>query len=468
MCLLSDPLTNLTLTEFGSLYRRGLTSSAAITDAYLVRIAALDPQLRAFEYVALEPARATAHALDTMLAAGTDLGPLMGVPVAIKDLFAVDGMPTTAGSNIDVTDLIGPEGSFVKRLRRAGCVILGKTKTVEFAFGAVGANAVRGTPRNPWDADIERIPGGSSSGSAVAVAAGLCAFAVGSDTGGSVRLPAALRGVFGLKTTVGLWATDGVFPLSPTFDSIGLLTRSATDAALAFSAVEEAAVPTPAAINRLRFGIPRSYLHDGLDLEVRECLKKACAILVAKGSTLVSKDMSYASEREGFFGPVLATEMLASLGRDIFLQSRGVMDPVIAARADQGLRLSAVDYVRMIRRHQALKVLAAEDMTDIDAWLTPTAAILPVDIGQLADREKELALVSSITRNTQPMNLFGQCGSTTPVNGLGSTLPVGLQITCCPFEERRVLSIALAIEQLVGAPPRPDVAQFVRQAPEQR
>ena len=247
----------------------------------------------------------------------------------------------------------------MSRLRRAGCVILGKTKTVEFAFGAVGTNAVRGTPRNPWDAEVERIPGGSSSGSAVAVAAGLCAFAVGSDTGGSVRLPAALCGVFGLKTTVGLWATDGVFPLSPTFDSIGLLTRSAADAALAFSAIEETTVPKPAEIDRLRFGIPRRYLHDGLDLEVRECLDKACAMLSRQAAPhVVAKDMSYAREREGFFGPVLATELLASLGRDIFLAVAWRHGPCDRGAADHGLRVSAVDYVRMVRRHQALKALA--------------------------------------------------------------------------------------------------------------
>ena len=397
-----------------------------------------------------------------MLASGTDLGPLMGVPVAIKDLFAVRGMPTTAGSRVDVSQVVGVEGSFVGRLRRAGCVILGKTKTVEFAFGAVGTNSVRGMPRNPWDAEIERIPGGSSSGSAVAVAAGLCAFAVGSDTGGSVRLPAALCGVFGLKTTVGLWATDGVFPLSPTFDSIGLLTRTAADAALTFSAIKDTPVPKPAAVDRLRFGIPRHYLYDGLDREVRECLDKACAMLTASGAAVVARDMAYAREREGFFGPVLATELLATLGREFFSQSRGDMDPVVAARTDHGLRVSAVDYVRMVRRHEALKALAVDDMADIDAWLTPTAAILPGDTRELADPEKELALVTSITRNTQPMNLFGQCGTTTPVNGLGSTLPVGLQITCRPFEERRALAIALAIEDLVGVPPMADVASFIR------
>ncbi len=165
----------------------------------------------------------------------------MGVPVDVKVLFAVGRMPTTAGSQVDVADLAAREGPFIAGLRRAGAVILGKTKTVEFAFGATGTNAIRGTPWNPHDAAIH-FPGGSSSGSAVLVAAGLCAFAIGSDTGGSVRIPAALCGVFGLKTMVGLFDTSGVFPLSTTLDTIGLLTRSAADAALAFTVLTGRAV----------------------------------------------------------------------------------------------------------------------------------------------------------------------------------------------------------------------------------
>jgi Asp-tRNA(Asn)/Glu-tRNA(Gln) amidotransferase A subunit family amidase len=171
--------------------------------------------------------------------------------------------------------------------------------------------------------------------------------------------------------------------------------------------------------------------------------------------------MGHAREREGFFGPVLATELLASLGRERFAAMRDMMDPVVAARTDAGLGVAAVDYVKMIRRHEALKQLATEDMDGIDAWLTPTAAILPVALDAFADPEKGLALAGTITRNSQPMNLFGQCGTTTPVNGLGSALPVGLQITCRPFEERRALAIAMAVEALVGPPPGPDLGPFV-------
>jgi aspartyl-tRNA(Asn)/glutamyl-tRNA(Gln) amidotransferase subunit A len=458
-----DPLADLSLSEFGKRYRAGEISSESVTVAYLDRIARLNGKLLAFEHVAAESARRTAKAIDHLLAAGIDLGPLMGVPIGVKDLFVVDNMPTTAGSLLDISDLLGQQGSFVTRLRRAGCVILGKTKTVEFAFGAVGTNSVCGTPRNPWDSKVERAPGGSSSGSAVAVAAGLCAFAIGSDTGGSVRLPAAFCGVFGLKTTVGLWATDGVFPLSPLLDSIGLLTRSAADAAEIFHAIESTSPSplTPTDLKVLRLGRPKAYLTDDLDANVATCIDAAASALIAHGVTLTDREMNHAREREGFFSAVLSSELLATLGRDRFSNSRHLMDPVVAARTDVALGVNAADYLKLVRRHHSLKALAVRDMEGVDAWFTPTAAVVPVPLADIADPARGLSLAGTITRNSQPMNLFGQCGTSTPIQMLGSDLPVGLQITCRPFEERRALEIALAIEKIVGRPPSPDISSFL-------
>ena len=208
------------LIEFARQLRSGEVTAASATSEYVKQIERLDPHLGAFVHVDDGGAMETAGAVDQLLASGVDLGPLMGVPVAVKDIIAVSGMPTKAGSQVDVSDLIGSQGGFVNQLRRAGCVVLGKTATVEFALGA-GPHAA-GTPWNPWNRDTHCLPGGSSSGSAVAAAAGLCAFALGTDTGGSVRIPAALCGVAGLKTTHGLWPLDGVLPAAPTFDTMGL------------------------------------------------------------------------------------------------------------------------------------------------------------------------------------------------------------------------------------------------------
>ena len=278
----------------------------------------------------------------------------MGVPVAVKDLIAVEGMPTRAGSNLDVGDIVGAEGSFIRRLKRAGCIVLGKAKTVEFALGAVGTNTIRGTPWNPCDPDIARIPGGSSSGPAVAVAARLCPFAIGSDTGGSVRLPAALCGTFGLKTTVGLWPLDGVFPLSPTFDSLGLLTRTAEDASTVFYGLAEKHEPPPARVPGLQFGNPRSYFYEGLDPAVASCTEAALQRLEAAGASLVDIDVPEAAQRSEFFPVILPTELIAVLGRERFEAGRSAMDPVVAARAAGGLETTADHYIRLLWRQRDL------------------------------------------------------------------------------------------------------------------
>ena len=455
-----DPLENGGIAEFRIRLRKGDTTAAEVIEAYLARIEALDPRLGAYQHVAADSALAAARALDGLLAAGTDLGPLMGVPVAVKDIFAVEGMPTTAGSKIDVSDLIGPEGSFVRTLRRAGCVILGKVKTVEFALGAVGTSRPRGTPWNPWDSDTHRAPGGSSSGPAVAVAAGLAAFAIGSDTGGSVRLPAALCGTFGLKTTVGLWPTDGVFPLAPELDSIGPLTRSAADAAIVFAALTGKPVPLAEPLGGLRLGRPENYFFDNLDAQVKACTSAALTALEKAGVEIVPIDVPEASEREGYFPVALPACLIAGLGRERFLAGRREIDPVIAMRGDRGLEVSADTYIRLERRREELCRIAADRMKGLDGWVSPTAALVAPPVAQFDDPDIGLGLALTITQDTQPCNLFGQCGTSTPIQSYGSDLPVGLQIVCASGRDAKALSIALALEEMVGMPPRPDLSGF--------
>jgi aspartyl-tRNA(Asn)/glutamyl-tRNA(Gln) amidotransferase subunit A len=455
-----DPLASGGIAGYARRLRQGEITAQAATQAYLDRIAALDPRLGAYQHVAAGPALAQAQALDRLLAAGTDLGPLMGVPVAIKDIFAVEGMPTTAGSRLDVADLVGPEGPFVKALRRAGCVLLGKVKTVEFALGAVGISTPCGTPWNPWDARVQRIPGGSSSGPAVAVAAGLCGFAIGSDTGGSVRLPAAFCGTFGHKTTVGLWPTAGIFPLSTALDSIGPLTRSAADAALVFSALtgqEVQAQPAPG----LRLGRPTSYFFDGLDEAVTDCTERALATLRAAGATIDPIELPEAPAREGYFPVVLPADLIATLGRERFAQGRAAMDPVVGARGDRGLEVLASDYVRLERQRQALCRSAALRLQGFDGIVSPTAALLPPPVAEFADPVAGLKLALAITRNSQPGNLLELCGTSTPIQSLGAPLPVGLQVLCPAGHDAKALAIALTLEELFGPPPQPDLAAFL-------
>jgi aspartyl-tRNA(Asn)/glutamyl-tRNA(Gln) amidotransferase subunit A len=341
--------------------RRGELTAARATERYLARIEALDGILGAYEHVAGEQALAQASAIDALLGSGTDLGPLMGVPVALKDIFAVDGMPTTAGSLVDVRDLIGREGSFVKLLKRAGCVVLGLTRTVEFALGATGTNYTRGTPRNPWDAETFRLASGSSSGSAVAMAAGLCGFTVGSDTGGSVRGPAAFCGVVGLKTTAGLWPLGGVFGFSKTFDTIGPLTRSAADAVIIVATLLDRPAPSPAALRGLRLG-RATPLFERADTAVVKCIDAALDDLANAGAQVVEVAFPELEEANGVFTAVSRPDLIAHFGRDRFLASRDQMNPDVFDRASSGLSAPADGYVRALWRLEELRAFAASTM----------------------------------------------------------------------------------------------------------
>ena len=454
-----DPLAS-GIAGYARRLRQGEITAQAATEAYLGRIAALDSKLGAYQHLAAEPALAQARALDRRRAAGDDQGPLMGVPVAIKDIFAVDAMPTTAGSRLEVADLIGPEGPFVDLLRRAGCVFLGKLKTVEFALGAVGISEPLGTPWNPWDAAVQRIPGGSSSGPAVAVAAGLCGFAIGSDTGGSVRLPAAFCGVFGHKTTVGLWPTAGVFPLSSVLDSIGPLTRSAADAALLFGALTGQEV-APASPERLRLGRPTSYFFERLDPAVASCTERALEALRAAGARIEPIDLPEAAARERYFPVALPAELIATLGRERFARGRAAMDRVVGARGERGLELWASDYIRLERERRELCRSAAQRLQGFDGMVAPSAALLPPPVAEFADPAAGLQLALAITRNSQPGNLLDLCGTSTPIQGLGAPLPVGLQVLCPAGGDARALAIALTLEELLGPPPQPDLTAFL-------
>ena len=226
----------VTIADLAAQIRAGALSPVRLAEASLARIAALDTRLHAFIATTGDRALAEARAAETLLQSGHDLGPLHGIPYAVKDLYDVKGVATTAGTRLRANNVANRDCAAVRRLAAAGMVLLGKTHTVQFAFGAVGINHDHGTPHNPWH-PTPHAPGGSSSGSGVAVGAGLVPMALGSDTGGSVRVPAALCGTVGLKTTVGRISRAGVYPLSWTLDSVGPLTRSVEDAALVYEAL---------------------------------------------------------------------------------------------------------------------------------------------------------------------------------------------------------------------------------------
>ena len=456
-----EPLEVGGIPAFAERLRSGATTAENVTAAYLDRIAALDGRLQAYEYVAQEAALAQARSLDRLLAAGTDLGPLMGVPVAIKDIVVVDGMPTRAGSNLDVADLIGPEGGFVKLLKRAGCVILGKVRTTEFAVGTLlGINQIRGTPWNPWDAQTQRLPGSSSSGSGVATAAGLCGFAIGSDTGGSVRIPAAFNGVVGLKTTKGVWPTDGVFPLCPTLDTLSTLNRTAADAAVIAEALIGGPRPVPAPARGLWLGRPSRHFFDKLDPEVETCLDKAIALIADAGVEIVPFEVPEIDEADETLAAVMPAELIASLGRERFLAERGHMDPQADMRAAPGLDVTADHYIRLVRRHHEVVALYRERMRGLDGWLAPSAPMLPMAVAEAVTPEGRRRLIEDGARTTKHTNFLGLCSVSMPVQGPDSPLPVGLQINAPGFGEHGAIGVALLLESLIGPPKMPDLSGF--------
>ncbi|WP_158215281.1 amidase [Candidimonas nitroreducens] len=436
----------LGIKEFGRKLRRREITALGVTQAYLDRIHDLDDKLRSFVHVMGEQALRCARAMDELLAAGTDLGPLMGIPVAVKDLFTVTGAPVTAGSRVDISGLVEPEGSFITRLKRAGCVILGKTVTTEFALGLY--NPTHRTPWNPCDARIARMPGGSSSGSAVAMAARLGAFTVGTDTGGSVRNPAALCGVFGYKASPGLWPADGIFPLSPTLDSIGFFAASARDAACVFEGIAARTVPPPRPLKGLRFGCPKTYFFDDLDDDVARACVWAVRKLEDAGAQSVACDLDEAREISTVFAELVPAELVAAVGKRRLLENEQKIDPVAWARVMHGVDLSAVKYQAMLKRHRELGTVIKARLQGLDAWLAPTVPFVAPPVSNFTTVDEIAALNRRAMRNAQPVNLFGQCAVSVPIPGV--PLPVGLQLAAPAGQDAALLSLAQSVERVLS------------------
>lgn len=453
-----DPFSQNGLEGFARDFRAGKVTSEEVTKIYLERIGKLDPKLGAYEYVAAESALATARAMDILIKSGTDLGPLMGVPVAIKDVFLISQMPGPyIGSNIDLPDVLGTdEASFVRALRKAGCVFLGQTKAVELCLGITGHSAPRGTPWNPTDMENHRAPGGSSSGSGVAMAAGLCAFAIGSDSGGSVRVPAAFNGVFGLKTTTGLWPTDGAFPLDPRVDSIGLLTRSAKDALLAFKTISSILFGVDyrpersgARVDRLCFGVPENHFGENVNPKIGAAFQAANEQLKARGCLLENIVVPEAPERAGYFPVSMPSALLSILGKENFLAQRHLMDPVIAKRIESGLEVKAYELLALEDKRTKSRAAVEERFIGYDAWVSPTTADFAPLVSDLEDPEKGMRLAMGMTHNTQPANYLGLCAISLPLPVEG--LQIGYQLMGAPDTDLKLLEIAVELEKVFAA-----------------
>ena len=438
----------VSLAEYGEGLRRQAFGAQATVTRLLDAIERDNPTLDAFTYVDAESALDAARAVDALVAARTDLGPLMGVPIALKDLYAARGMPLTAGSRVDVRECTPGEGTIVRTLKRGGAIVLGKTRTTEFAFGTF--NPSHPTPRNPRDANVHRMPGGSSSGSAVAQGAGLCAIAFGSDTGGSVRQPAALCGVAGFKPTAGRLPLDGVFPLSPTFDSPGWFADRVDDAALVWQVLSGEAPARPRPIDTLVLGRPVAHFFDDLDDDVARAIDDCERALRAAGARIVPVTLPPVTDLDAAFGGYLAAELVAHLGRARVEANLERMDAVAAGRITLGLTLTAEAFLDLRRRFTSLAQQAQAAIAGVDAILTPTCPRVPPPIEPYRSPDNAAAWSRDALRFTRPGNLFCYCGISLPI-GHGA-LPVGLQLLGRAGGDTELLAIASVVDAIVGRP----------------
>lgn len=403
-------------------------------------------QLDAFECLDAAKALQAAALMDTQLANGIDLGPLMGAPVGIKDIMCVDGLPTTFGSNADLSDLVQSEGRVIARLRRAGVIIVGKTKTVEFALGATGVNESRGTPWNPVDRSIHRMPGGSSSGSAVATAAALVAFSLGTDTGGSIRNPACMTGIVGQKTSVGLWPLDGVFSLSTTLDSMGPLCRCVSDAVLIHEALTGETVSPCKGVKGLRFGVVEDVFFDNINEKIALEFERACTQLESHGAIRVALKFPELHERSELFSAIVASELISYLTPERYLAIRDGVDTITESRASVGLSVPAHQYLTAQKRRLELVAKAKLTFSEVDVWLSPTCPILPLPVAEFSDPDTHAkGLLAS--QNTQVGNLLDMCALSLPMHEGG--WPTGLHVSMPLNHDAELLAVSSAIESLM-------------------
>ncbi|WP_337997701.1 amidase [Oleispirillum naphthae] len=406
-----------------------------------------------FTEVFAPQAQAEARAADLYRAAGVATGPLAGLPVSVKDLFDVAGHVTRAGSRaLADAPAAAADAPAVARLRAAGAVIVGHTNMTEFAFSGLGINPHYGTPPNPWDA--ARIPGGSSSGAAVSVALGMAAAALGTDTGGSVRIPAAFCGLVGFKPTAARSDIHGVVPLSPSLDSVGPIARSVADCALIDAMLVGGAVPrlAPPPLAGLRFALPQAYVLDGLDDGVAKAFGRALSALSGLGARLEEVPFAHLSAIPELLagGGLVAAESYA-WHRALLAEKRALYDPRVAVRIDRGAAISAADYLDL----QALRAVRIAEMDaamePFDAVLMPTVACVAPRLADLAEDAAYTRVNALALRNTTVGNLLDLCAVSLPCQQPGD-LPVGLSVVGRRGSDRATLSFAAAVEgALCGA-----------------
>jgi len=448
-----------TIAELAPRLRRKEVSPVEVARACLDRIEKFNPALNAFITVTAEAALAEARAAEIEISRGEWRGPLHGIPIAIKDLIDTAGTRTTAASGLYQNRIPTEDAEVVRRLRLAGAVILGKNNLHEFAYGGSSLVSFFGDVHNPWN--IGHIAGGSSGGSAAAVASGLCYAAIGTDTAGSIREPAALCGCVGIKPTYGRVSARGVIPLSWSLDHVGPMAATVGDAAVLLQAIAgydpldvcSADVPVSDyvsacvsalgdGVKNLRVGIPRAHFYDDLDDEVRAAVEQALVVIGTQVAEIREVRIEVSSDRT-----VQAAESYA-YHDDNVARTPELYQPETLRRIRSGANISAAEYIQRRRELDQERRCAHDIFGEVDLLVTPT---MPIPAPAIADLKKDPAALRpaelALLRNTRPFNVWGLPAISVPCGFTKSGLPIGLQIAGPHWREDLVLRLAHAYEQ---------------------
>ncbi len=451
----------LTARQLSRLIRRKEVSPVEVAEAHLALVDALEPTLNSFITVTREEVLADAKQAEREIQSGSYRGPLHGVPFGLKDLYYVAGVRNTSGSRIFDQFVPTHDSTVAARFRKAGGILLGKLNLHQFAYGPTGENPDYGDMHNPWNPDC--IAGGSSGGSGSATAAGQCTLAMGTDTGGSIRIPAGLCGIVGLKPTYGHLSRYGITPLSWSLDHAGPMVRSVEDAALVMNALAgyDPQDPTSAQappsdftqaltgdVRGLRVGVPKEFFQVPLDPEVKEAVRKAIEVLEELGASVTEVSWPMFHQAAAISSVILMSEATAYY-RDLVLRRGAELASSVRLRIEAGLFFSAADYVRAQQARTLFNRQSLDLLRQVDVLAGPT---LPVTACKLGSAEIQVGntrqgIIPTLTQFSRPFNINGFPAITVPCGFSSLGLPIGLQLAGRPFDEETVLRVAHAYEQ---------------------
>ena len=451
--------TSRSIAELGADLRAGKIKARALAEQVIAAQDALEPSLHAYRDRDDAYTCAQADAADAAFAANFELGVLQGLPVSAKDLYAVSGYDTYAGTAHPLP-MFTEEGPVVRAVRSQLAFITGKAHTVEWAFGGIGMNPHWDTPRNPWDAQDHRAPGGSSSGAGVSLWQGSAVAALGSDTAGSVRIPASWTGTVGVKTTFGRWSLDGIAPLSPSLDTAGVLTRTAEDAALAFASLDPYVADPMDFLRRCRLADAGRYtlgvcewMFEDNDPGVAETVQAALRELEAAGARIVKVDVPNLAELHDLFrrGGIAGLEFASFINQPGMEKWKNSVDPIVRSRFAAIEAVPAREYIARVQRIAEMAAEAKPVFEGIDAIVGPTIPITPPKIADLQSVDAYQAKNLMSLRNTSVGNILALSGVTVPAGLDAAGMPTGLQVLTPNGADELALAMAVAFERVLGS-----------------